>query len=163
MVTISERLPIFSFGGTVFSGSFKLFSSQDVTQNAINPSVSITQNIQLSHGAGLSFTLLSDYNRARSTFYDRKDYRITSSLYLPQFLAHFDLSLIFDLTFVDTMNQFVDRGLEKTFSPSIILSQTYLNHFFYNINYNYTNNSSLNQQIYAYSKHVFGFGLGYLF
>ena len=159
--TLSERLPLFSFGGTTFSAGMKLFSSQDGSQNALNPTVSITQNFQLNHGGGLSLTLMTDYNRARNAFYDRRDYRATTGLSIPHLIAQFDLFCVFDITFVDNINQRATRGIEKTISPSLILSRTFMSRLTLNLNYAYITNLSDDQQLYAFSKHLFGIGFGY--
>lgn len=159
-LVMAERLPLFPFGGTTLSGNFKFFNSVDNNQNALNPGLILSQNVQLPHGTGLLVSLGTDYNRAVDSFYDRKDYRLTTSVNFPEVYEKINVSLVLDLTLVDTMNQFADRGLEKTISPGLVLNRFFTPHFFANASYSYTDNISLDQQVYAYSKHTFGIGVG---
>ena len=162
-VTVLERLPLFSFGATSISGNFKLFSAADPNLNAMVPTVSVTQNIQLNPRTALSVALLGDYNRAALQFWDRKDLRLTTTCNITKLFLNLDATVVFDFTLVDTMYQSATRGLEKTISPSLILTRSFMNGAFINVTYGYVNNISMDQQNFAYSKSMFGIGAGYYF
>ncbi len=158
--TLGERVSFFKVGSTILSVNMKLYSNEDVGQNALNPAITLTQNFKVGRMNGLSVTLSSDYNRARDDYWDRIDYRLTTSLNLPVWVEKIDFSFIFDFMFVNTMNQFATRGYEKTINPSILLTRSLSNNLYINLNYSYTKNISLDLQNYAYSKSVMGLGVG---
>lgn len=161
-LTYGNRVQLLSIGSTAFNLNTKWFYSWDPGQYAFNPAVVLTQNFNLGKAAlteSLSYGY--NFNYAGTHFYDRVDYRVTSVLNIPEFFWRSSLSIMLDVTFVDTKNQYATRGLEKTISPSVTLTRNFKGSLSANLNYSYTNNISLDTVSYAYSKHVIGVGVVY--
>jgi tetratricopeptide (TPR) repeat protein len=160
---LGERVKLFSFGSTIAKANFKLYSSYDEGQNAIDPGISLTQSISAPGNTGISVTYSMDYNRASDATNDRMTYRLSPSINMPQLFWEIDLNAALDLTVLDTRNQKATRGWEKAISPSLTATRQFGPSLFGNLNYAYTKNISADKENYAYSKHVTGLGLSYKF
>jgi hypothetical protein len=161
--SLGQRMQFFSFGSTILTGYFKLYRNQNDNQSAMIPSVTLTQNVNLSGGKAVSFSLSYNLNRARNEFYDRADYRMTTAFNLPNLIGQINFAVMLDFTLVDTMNQSYVRGMETTLNPSLIVTRNFSNGFYLIGNFNFTRNISQDVTNYAFSRQVAGLGCGYRF
>ena len=138
--TYGNRIQFLPFGSTSLNLNAKWFFSVDSGQNSSNPAIVLTQNFNLGKIA-LTESLAYDFNYApNNTIFNRSDYHITSALNIPEVFWKSTLSIVLDLTLVDTQNQFITRGLEKTISPSVTLTRRFNSGVSVNCSYSYTKN-----------------------
>jgi tetratricopeptide (TPR) repeat protein len=158
--TYGNRVQFLALGSTSLNLNLKWFSSEDPGQNAFNPGIILSQNFNFGKLA-LSESFSYDFNSASNTSYNRIDYRLTSALNITDLFWQTFLSIALDLTLVNTEEQIALRGLEKTISPVLTLTKAFKSGFSVNVNFFYTNNISLDQEKYAYSKYVLGVGAAF--
>ncbi len=158
-LVVGERLKLFLPGSTTIKANFKIFGNQDEQQNALNPGITLTQNVQLKPTTGLSFTLGFDMNDAKVDTYDRTNFRFTPVLSLVSLFFETDVNASLDLTLTDTLGG--GRGYEKTITPSLTATKRLNKHIGLGVNYTFTRNISQDKANYDYTKHAFGIALSY--
>lgn len=161
--TLGQRIKIIGTGNTTFALNAKFYENQDVNQNAIDPGVSVNHFFPINRDFSLGVNLAFDYNRAKASTNDRKNYRILTTFHMPDFLLGFDMSLMLDFLYVDTMEMQSTRGYETTITPGFSAAHNFNSHLNLLLNYMFTKNNSLDVQNYAYSKHLVTLELGYRF
>lgn len=164
-IIIGERIEYFAIGGTSLKFNLKLSENQNRAQNFLGPAVSLSQIWTLVKPYVLSSIFTFELQRAKSTFYDQRIYKLNLSYGIPKIYWNTSADLAFGFTVTDTMNQQATRGFEKTIAPILTLTRFIdkADKFAVNFNYAYTRNNSSDKTNYAYAKHVIGLGGQYTF
>lgn len=160
-LTLGERArPISGSASTTLLANYRIYTHEDDNQSTTGPGVTLSQNFAFVPRQALTVILNWEAAKAKDPTYDKSIYRIATFYGAGDLFWETDLALGLDLTFTDYANQRDTRGFEKTLAPSLSLKRPITRSFFAGANYAYTRNFSLDEENYAYSKHVFGVSVG---
>ncbi|WP_372654612.1 tetratricopeptide repeat protein [Halobacteriovorax sp.] len=163
--TFGEKFKFFSKGDTSIKFKYKDLVSYTETLHNKTTSFSIDQ-LYLTQNSSIfmfliSYDSLDTYNNTSSSTNStllRVDY-IKPNIF-PKVTLHIGTSINF-VSYTDA-NESLERGTEKTFTPSIKLTKKVTGNFKYSFGYSYTKNSSIKSD-YDYSKHVTTSSIKYSF
>ena len=164
-LVFGQLLEIFPFGPATLKGHYKFGQNENSDLSARTIGVSLEQDFKTPHDQILLATISYDYQRAHYEFWDQGTYAMSLIYVMPHLYWGVSASVGFSLSVVDTMNQFSARGYEFNTNPSLTLTKYFLKEdcLSVNVNYAFTKNTSGEQDVYAYSKNVYGVGATYNF
>jgi hypothetical protein len=80
----------------------------------------------------------------------------------PKWIEQLEFNPFFSITFLDTLKQKADRGVEKLINPGVRLGRKFLSSMIKaDLQYQYQQNLSKNKGAFGFKKHIYGFLLRY--
>lgn len=159
-MTFGYKFRFFPNGDTSIKIKTKDYKAVDQTLNNKTKTFQADQSLVLKSGKlliiFLSMDLVDNYNSTR----DSTDSTLLRFDYIyPEIYPSWMLNLSFSLTLLDTKEQSVTRGTEKTYTPGIKMTKKISSNLSSSFGYEYTKNVSLDTNNYAYTKNVVSFEL----
>ncbi len=160
-ITLGERFRWFSFGPTTIKYQYKDYeASTNALFNKTN-SFSIDQIKSTASGNLFIFLLRADlidqYNNPSAS---QDMYMFRTDYLIPEIFPTYTLNLAMSVSFLDLVGTAkTTRGLEKTFTPSVLLKKKINKSMSASLGYDYTRNVSDDKANFDYKKHIVRFGL----
>lgn len=160
-LTFGERFRFFSFGPTTFKYQYKDYKASTLTLFNKTNSFSVDQIKSTKSGNLFIFLFRVDqidqYNNPTAS---QDSYLFRTDYLIPEVFPTYTLNLAMSLSFLDVAVQPTpERGLEKTYTPSVTLRKKINKNMSANIGVDYTRNVSKDKTNFDYKKHVVRFGL----
>lgn len=164
--SFEESFSLFDFGNTSLNYSMRLSSLYDSALDNKAYTLTVVQSLMRENTDLALIILMYSQNRLndnKNSSSNTDSYMARIDYIMPEVLPHFILNYSFSILFLDTLEQREDRGIEKMYMPKIILTRKSSKKLQTSLSYEYILNSSLNEDIYGFSKYQIGLEFKYIF
>jgi opacity protein-like surface antigen len=158
-----ERLPLFAAGVTSLKAGIRLVVNADPGYNSRIPYLTATQAFAFTSNAIVLLSLGADFQTSKDKQNSLTTYKASTAGIIKNLLWKLDLRPLFAFSMIDTKLQKPSRGMETVLTPGIGLSRDLWKSWSADLDYSYTQRSSENKLLYAYSKHLVSLGVTYTF
>lgn len=155
-LSFAETLRLNSYGDTTLRFKYKDYNAYTDSLNNTTMTLAADQIIILPDGTLFIAVVNADFISVEQERDSTNAYLFRVDHLRPNFISNFTLSAGLGITLLDTKEQSVTRGTEKTINPSFKLIKKLTNDLSMQITYDYTKNTSDDESRYAYTKHVTG-------
>ena len=158
---VGERFNIFKAGATTIKLTYKISNNVSDGYDGNIISGSINQAVNFKNGQILAFVFDSEFTGYDETYNDSSTYTLRINYIKRNLFKSVDLKLGHTLTYVDTGEQNKTRGAEIKLNPYFALTKKLTQRASAVLSYDFMNNSSKDEENYAYSKHIVGLQFKY--
>ncbi len=154
-VTLGEKFQLFKWGPTSIKFKWKDYNNHNIDSDSRSKSFIVDQIVMRPNRHIIVFFFQADYvDVFNNTTSSTDSYLFRSDYIISNIWPSYSLNLAMSVILLDTKEQSLTRGTEKTFNPSISLTKKINKNLKVTGSYNYTKNTSLDEDTYAYTKHV---------
>jgi len=161
-LTLSESFHYFKFGESSLSLGRTTLSSYDENLNSETTTFSFSQYYTLNNGHFMLINGALNFARVQDDEDSTDSANATATYIIPNINRDYTVTLGFSVVFLDPKKQEATRGIEKTYSPSLILTKKASHNLQVSINYEFKHHNSRDES-FSYEKQVSGFALSYSF
>ncbi|MBH47489.1 MAG: hypothetical protein CME71_04915 [Halobacteriovorax sp.] len=154
--SLAETLRLNSFGDTTLRFKYKDYNAYTENLNNTTMTFAADQIIILPNGTLFIAVINADFISVEQERDSTNAFLFRVDHLRPNFISDFTLSAGLGITLLDTKEQSITRGTEKTLNPSIKLIKKLSNDLSMQITYDFTKNTSDDETRFAYTKHVTG-------